>query len=68
MLMEQVDQARKMTLEQKFRAGGQLFDAACRFALADIRANMPGASEAECLQRLRRRFQLAEARFPAGRP
>ncbi len=31
MLMEQVEQARRMTPEQKFRAGGQLFDAACRF-------------------------------------
>ena len=68
MLQEQVEQARKMTPEQKFRAGGQLFDASCRFALADIRERLPHASDAECLLRLKRRFEIADSRFPGFRP
>ena len=68
MLMEQVEQARRMTPEQKFRAGGQLFDAACRFALAGIRGSFPGASEEECLARLKRRFALVDEIYPGVRP
>lgn len=68
MLMEQVEQARRMTPEQKFRAGGQLFDAGCQFALAGIRGSFPGASEEECLARLKRRFALADKLHPGVRP
>lgn len=68
MLMEQVEQARRMTPEQKFRAGGELFDAACRFALAGIRGSFPHASDEECLIRLKRRFALVDEMYPGVRP
>ena len=57
-----------MTPEQKFRAGGQLFDAACRFALAGIRGSFPDATPAECLERLKRRLALADKLYPGVRP
>ncbi len=59
MLLDQVEQALRMTPEERFRAGGQLFDAACRFSLAGIRSNFPGASEKECLARLQQRLEWA---------
>ncbi len=68
MLMEQVEEALRMTPEQRFRAGGELFDAACRFALAGIRGTFPGASEQECLARLKQRFAWADELDPAVRP
>ena len=60
MLMEQVEQALRMTPEERFRAGGELFDAGCRFALAGIRGSFPDASEEECMERLRQRFAWVE--------
>lgn len=68
MLMEQVEQALRMTPEERFRAGGELFDAGCRFALAGIRGSFPGASEEECLSRLRQRLAWADELSPAVRP
>jgi hypothetical protein len=68
MLMEQVEQALRMTPEERFRAGGELFDAGCRFALAGIRGTFPGADEEECLLRLRQRFAWVEQSEPAVRP
>ena len=60
MLMEQAEQALRMTPGQRFRAGAELFDAACRFSLAGIRSNFPGATERECLERLRQRLVWAD--------
>ena len=68
MLMEQVEQARRMTPGQRFLAGAELFDAACRFSLAGIRSNFPGASKAECLERLRQRLVWAEELEGTARP
>lgn len=68
MLLEQVEQALSMTMEQRFRAGGELFDAGCRFALMGIRSNFPLASEAECLERLRQRLAWADELHDAVRP
>lgn len=55
-LLEQVEPALAMTPEERFRAGGGLFDAGCRFALMGIRRKFPNASEAECLERLPQRL------------
>jgi hypothetical protein len=58
---EDLEQARRMTPEQKFRAGGDLFDAACRWTLAGIRQQNPGITDTQALQELRRRLSLARA-------
>jgi hypothetical protein len=68
MLMEQVEQALRMTPEERFRAGGELFDAGCRFTLAGIRGSFPGASEEECLEHLKERLAWADELQPAARP
>ena len=68
MLLEPVEQALAMTPEERFRAGGELFDAGCRFALMGIRGNFPGASDEECLERLRMRLAWADELYPAVRP
>jgi hypothetical protein len=57
---EDLEQARQMTGAQKLRAGGDLFDEACRWTLAGIRAEYPGISEEEALKELRRRVEAGE--------
>lgn len=56
---EDLEQARRMTPAQKFRAGGDLFDEACRWTLAGIRHQHPGISDAAALAELRRRLERA---------
>jgi hypothetical protein len=56
---EDIEQARRMTPAQKFRAGGDLFDQACRWTLAGIRHQYPGISDADALEELRRRLEHA---------
>ncbi len=68
MLLEQVEQALAMTPEERFRAGGVLFDAGCRFALIGIRGNFPNASDEECLERLRQRLAWADELHAPVRP
>jgi hypothetical protein len=55
---EDFEQARRMTVEQRLLAGGELFDAACEWTLAGIRRDHPGISEADALEELRRRVAL----------
>jgi len=62
--VEDLEQARKMTGVQKLRAGGDLFDEACRWTLAGIRAEHPGISEGEALKELRRRVEQGESKEP----
>jgi hypothetical protein len=57
---EDVEQARRMTGSQKLRAGGDLFDDACRWTLAGIRQDRPGISEADALAELRRRVAMED--------
>ena len=57
-------QARRMTGSQKLRAGGDMFDEACRWTLAGIRQQYPGISEEKAMAELRRR--MADARFAEG--
>jgi len=56
---EDLEQARRMTGEQKLRAGGDLFDEACKWTLAGIRHQHPGISDADALNELRRRISIA---------
>ena len=55
---EDIEQARRMTGSQKLRAGGDLFDDACRWTLAGIRRDHPGISEMDAMAELRRRVAL----------
>jgi hypothetical protein len=57
---EDVEQARRMTPQQRLAAGGELFDDACRWALAGIRHQNPGISDADALAELRRRVAMGE--------
>jgi hypothetical protein len=58
---EDLEQARRMTGSQKLRAGGDLFDDACRWTLAGIRAEYPGISDSEALEELRRRVARGDS-------
>ncbi len=58
-------QSRRMTPEQKFRAGGDLFDEACRWTLAGIRRQYPAWTEAQALVELRHRLARARKRDTA---
>ena len=59
-LMAKIRQARRLTPGAKFRAGGELFEEACQWTLAGIASRSPEFTEAERLQELRRRLQLAD--------
>ena len=58
---EDIEQARRMTPSQKLRAGGDLFDDACRWTLAGIRNQHPEFTPEQALDELRRRLDIAEA-------
>ena len=62
---EDLDQAKGMSPAQKLWAGGDLFDSACQWTLAGIRAQNPGISDEDALRELRRR--LATRREPEKR-
>lgn len=57
---EDFEQTRRMTASQKLRAGGDLFDDACRWTLAGIRRQHPGISQPDAIKELRRRIESAE--------
>jgi hypothetical protein len=63
---EQVLRARAMTPEEKFLAGGELFDRVCRLMSDGIRAQFPGADEDRVRQILTERLALAR-RLEAAR-
>ena len=56
---EDLEQAKRMTPSQKLRAGGDLFDDACRWTLAGIRHQHPAYTPAQALDELRRRLEQA---------
>lgn len=58
---EDIEQARRMTPSQKLRAGGDLFDDACRWTLAGIRNQHPQFTPEQAMDELRRRLDVAEA-------
>jgi hypothetical protein len=57
---EDLEQARRMTPEQKLLAGAELFDYACEITKAGIRAQHPDADEETVLKLLRDRLEMAE--------
>jgi hypothetical protein len=57
---EEVLEARKMSPEQKFLAGEELFEYACSITLAGIRSQNPEFSEQDCRRELKRRLELGE--------
>jgi hypothetical protein len=63
---EDLEQARQMTPSEKLRAGGDLFDDACRWTLAGICHQHPEFSPEQAMDELRRRIDQAEE--AAGRP
>jgi hypothetical protein len=58
---EDLEQARRMTPSQKLRAGGDLFDDACRWTLAGIRRQYPEFTPQQAMDELRRRLEHARA-------
>jgi hypothetical protein len=59
---EDLAQARAMTGSQKLRAGGDLFDEACRWTMAGIRAQFPEMSDEDVRKELGRRLNTTESR------
>ena len=55
---EEVLDARRMSPEEKFLAGEELFRYACSITLAGIRNQFPALSEEECLKILEQRLEL----------
>jgi hypothetical protein len=56
-----LEQARRMTPSQKLRAGGDLFDEACRWTLAGIRNQHPEFTPEQAMDELRRRLEHSRA-------
>ncbi len=57
---EEVRRALQMTPDEKFAAGQELFELACTFTLAGIRADHPDATPERCRELLRERIKLGE--------
>jgi hypothetical protein len=55
---ERVERARRLTPEQRLLAGPELFDYACSITLSALREQLPGASEMQLLEALRRRLAV----------
>lgn len=59
---EAVLRARKMTPEEKFLAGEELFMAECEVRLAEIKSQNPKFSEEDCRRELERQIELQKQR------
>ena len=57
---EEVLEARRMSPEDKFLAGEELFEYACSITLAGIRNQNPGFTDEDCRRELERRLELRE--------
>jgi hypothetical protein len=55
---ERVLRARRTPSEERILDGPRLFDYACSVTLAGLRSDLPGASEDELRQALRRRLEI----------
>lgn len=53
-----VAQARRMSVQEKFFAGGDLFEEACRWTLIGIKNQFPDYTELEQKSELRRRIKM----------
>jgi len=68
MLMEQVEQALRMTPEERVWAGVELFESWCMLARGGILGNFPGADDAIILEKMKDRLAIArmlDGRVPA---
>jgi hypothetical protein len=59
-IRERVEAAPKISPEEKLLAGQRLFEQECQIMLADIREQFPDANEAQYLDILRARVELAK--------
>lgn len=57
---EDLEHARRMTFEQKFWAGAELFDYACAITMAGIRHENPLFTDTQVMDELRRRIRIGE--------
>jgi hypothetical protein len=57
---ERVQRARRMTSEQKFLAGAELFEEACQITMAGIRHQHPEADEQRVREILAERLELRQ--------
>jgi hypothetical protein len=55
-----IRQARSMSMSEKFLAGAELFEYACRITLSGISHQHPHWSKSECRAELRRRLGIRE--------
>ena len=55
---EEIAHARRLTVAQKLRLGGDLFDAACQVMLSGIRGQSPGIADDAAWAEVRRRLAL----------
>ena len=62
---EKIERARKVSPEDRMKAGPELFDYACAITMNALRERMPDATEAQLLDKVRERIaikrQLEEA-------
>ena len=68
---EEVLEARRMSAEEKFLLGEELFNYACSITLAGIRSQNPEFSDEDCRRELERRLELRdrmELQDRIGRP
>ena len=56
---EEIEDSRRLSVQQKLELGGELFDAACEVTLSGIRAQHPGITRADALQILDHRLEIA---------
>lgn len=57
---EAIEESRRLSFEQKFLAGAELFDYACAISRAGIRQQNPGFSDEQVRAELRRRIAIGE--------
>jgi hypothetical protein len=57
---EKLERAKRMTPQERFLAGAELFEDACEVSRAGIRALNPGFTDTEVEEELRRRLGIAD--------
>lgn len=55
---EKIERARKISPEDRMKAGPELFDYACAITLNALRERMPGATEVQLLDKVRERIAI----------
>lgn len=56
---EEIEDARRLSVEQKLTLGGDLFESACQVTLSGIRMQNPGITDEQAMEILRQRLELA---------